>query len=146
MNRTYATVSLVFASLVVAVALSMVVSTADAADQDPPPVSAVSPLMRMKLDNSKMILEGLTTEDFDKIGKGARALKLLSMESGWNIIQTEEYAKQSVDFRRSCDLIAKAAEDKDIHRATLGYVSLTVRCVECHSYMRRYEAEQELPD
>lgn len=103
--------------------------------------SNLTPLMRMKLDRSKAILEGLTLEDFDKIAANARALKLLSTESGWNVIQTKEYASQSRDFQRAVDLVADAAGDRDIHRATMGYVALTVRCVECHSYMRKYQVE-----
>ncbi len=102
----------------------------------------LTPLMLMKLEKSKEILEGLTLEDFDKIKSNADMLKMLSLESGWNVIQTEEYGAQSTDFRRAAELIAKAADEKDIHRATLGYVALTVRCVECHSYMRRHRSEQ----
>lgn len=105
--------------------------------------SNLRPLMQMKLEKSKQIIEGLTLEDFEKIGRNARSLKLLSTESGWNVIQTEEYATQSRDFQRTCDLIAEAAAEKDISRATLGYVAMTVRCVECHAYMRKHRAERE---
>jgi hypothetical protein len=101
----------------------------------------LAPLMRMKLDKSKAILEGLAMEDFDKIATNARSLHLLSTESGWNVIQTAEYASQSRDFQRATDLIADAADNKDIHRAAMGYVALTVRCVECHSYMRKHQIE-----
>lgn len=107
--------------------------------------SALHPLMQMKLDKSKEILEGLTLEDFDKIGKNARSLRLLSTESGWNVIQTEEYATQSRDFQRTCDMIVEAVEEKDISRATLGYVAMTVRCVECHAYMRKHKSETPKP-
>jgi hypothetical protein len=116
------------------------------AKSDPPvkaPPEKISPLMRMKLEKSKDILEGLTIEDFDKIAKNARSLKLLSMESGWNVIQTEEYATQSRDFRRTCNLIAEAAGEKDISRAALGYVAMTVRCVECHAYMRKHQKQSQ---
>lgn len=101
----------------------------------------VRPLMQMKLDRTKAILEGLTLENYDLIASNARSLKLLSMESGWNVIQTKEYANQSRDFRRTAELIAEAAEEKNVTRATLGYVTLTVRCVECHSYMRKARSE-----
>ncbi len=116
------------------------------AKSDPPEKSDsegsnLHPLMQMKLDKSKEILEGLTLEDFDKIGRNARSLRLLSTESGWNVVQTEEYATQSRDFQRTCDLISEAAKEKDISRATLGYVAMTVRCVECHAYMRKHKAE-----
>lgn len=108
---------------------------------DASPPTKLTPLMQMKLDKSKAILEGLTMEDFDKIRSNARSLRLLSTESGWNIIQSEEYAAQSRDFQRATDIIVAAAEEKDIHRAAMGYVALTVRCVECHSYMRKHRVD-----
>lgn len=107
------------------------------------PGSNVHPLMQMKLEKAKQILEGLTLEDLDKVARNARSLRLLSTETGWNVIQTEEYATQSRDFQRTCDLIAEAASEKDISRATLGYVAMTVRCVECHAYMRKHKAQNE---
>ena len=103
--------------------------------------SSHSSKLLKKLEKSKKILEGLALEDYDMIAKNARSLRLLSREAGWKVIQTEEYATQSRDFRRTCDLIAKAAEDKEIGRAALGYVALTVRCVECHAYMRKHKAD-----
>lgn len=110
-------------------------------DPATPSPTRLTPLMRMKLDKSKAILEGLTLEDFDKIASNARSLRLLSTESGWGVIQTKEYRAQSRDFQRAADLIAEAAGEKDIHRAAMGYVALTVRCVECHSYMRKHRVE-----
>jgi hypothetical protein len=131
-------------TLVVIAALAMCLHSHQASSDPPeqsPTQQKITPLMQLKLDKSKQILEGLALEDFDKIGKNARSLKLLSMESGWKVIQTEEYAKQSRDFRRTCDLIAEAAADKDTGRAALGYVAMTVRCVECHAYMRKHRTD-----
>jgi predicted transcriptional regulator len=48
---------------------------------------------------------------------------------------------RSRDFRRAADLIAEAASKMDINRATLGYISMTVRCIECHSYIRKHWIE-----
>jgi hypothetical protein len=134
-------------SLLLLLAAWIVITIGGPAKSDPPTASDTTgsdlhPLMQMKLEKSKLILEGLTLEEFEKIGKNARSLRLLSTESGWNVIQTEEYATQSRDFQRTCDLIAEAAAEKDISRATLGYVAMTVRCVECHAYMRKYDREK----
>lgn len=117
-------------------ALLLATTVTAQAPQNPP--TQLTPLMRMKLERAKAILEGLTLEDFDKIASNARALRLLSHESGWNVIQTEEYEAQSIDFRRSIDVMEKGAKDKDISRAALGYVAATVRCVECHRYIRTH--------
>ncbi|MCG8650091.1 MAG: hypothetical protein MI861_09670 [Pirellulales bacterium] len=128
--------------MILTAGLAAVLACQTALAQQPPVVTPkVKPLMQMKLDRAKAILEGLTLEDYDKIARSARSLKLLSMESGWNVYQTEQYAAQSRDFRQSADLIAEAAEDKEVNRAALGYVALTVRCVECHNYMRKNKAE-----
>lgn len=125
-------------TLVVAVlSLTLHADPPSVKDSENPPTK-LTPLMRMKLDKSKAILEGLALEDYGKIASNARSLRLLSTESGWNVIQTPEYAAQSRDFQRAADLIADAAEKKDIHRAAMGYVAMTVRCVECHTYMREH--------
>jgi len=108
----------------------------DAADDATKQFSA---FMRMKLEKSKQILEGLSLENYELVERSAKQLKLYSMESGWNAIQTNEYTMQSRDFRRACDVIVAAASEQDINRAALGYVALTVRCVECHSYMRHHQ-------
>lgn len=98
------------------------------------------PFMQQKLDYSKEILEGLATEDFDQINKNAQALGLLSLESNWQTLNTMEYLEQSSDFRRSVKIITDAAKERNIDRAALGYVRLTVQCVECHSYLRKNAA------
>ena len=120
-------------------------NVSDAQDRDEvrpgPATSQFSALMRMKLEKAKGMLEGLSLEDPDLVAKNAKEMKLLSLESGWNAIQTKEYAEQSRDFRRACDSIARAAEEKDINAATLGYLSLTIRCVECHTYIRNQGKE-----
>ncbi len=97
----------------------------------------LKPFMQRKLDHAKDVLEGLATEDFEKIAKNAQSLSLLSLEADWNVITTEEYLEQSSDFRRAVNVITEAAREKDVNRAALGYVNLTVRCVECHSYLRK---------
>lgn len=100
-------------------------------------IEPLKPFMQRKLDHSKFILEGLATEDFDQIRKNAQALSLLSLESNWNVLNTQEYLQQSSDFRRSVRVITDAAKEENLDRAALGFVDLTVRCVECHNYLRR---------
>lgn len=101
------------------------------------PPEKLKTFMQRKLDHAKGVLEGLATEDYEKIAKDAQALSLLSLESDWNVITTVEYLEQSSDFRRAVNVITEAAREKDVNRAALGYVNLTVRCVECHSYLRK---------
>lgn len=96
--------------------------------------------MHRKLEYSKTLLEGLATEDYEKISRNAQSLNLLSLESTWNVLVTEEYLKQSDAFRRALESIRDGAKEKNIDRAALGYVDMTIRCVECHKYVRRNKA------
>lgn len=106
----------------------------------------IDALMHRKLENAQAILEGLALEDLESVAKNARSLKLLSMESGWNVIQTEEYATHSQQFRQAADTIQAAATAKNLQRASDGYAQLTVRCIECHSYMRAHRSRTISPD
>lgn len=96
----------------------------------------ISDFMQLKLEYSKEILAGLALEDHERVAKNAQALSLLSMESNWKVLNTEAYLEQSKDFRSTAKVIQEAAREKNIERATLGYVAMTVRCVECHGYLR----------
>jgi hypothetical protein len=101
--------------------------------------------MQQKLDHSKTILEGLALEDFEKIAKSSQALGLLSLESGWSGLTTEAYLQHSKDFRRTLSNITKAAHEKSLDKAALGYVDLTIRCVECHKYLREVRTDSQAP-
>ena len=148
MQRSIA-LTILLASIVSLGSLSCPAQDAAQADKKAVATKQISSLMQMKLDKSKAILEGLAMEDYKAIASNSRALRLLSLESGWNVIQTPEYTKQSGEFKRATDLITEAAEKKDLGRATLGYVALTVRCVECHIYLREHQsgkgAKKKLP-
>jgi hypothetical protein len=97
----------------------------------------LKPIMQLKLEYSQAILAALAIEDYDKLAQNAQKLSLLSLESNWNVLTTEEYIQQSAAFRRACGVIKEAAHEKNVDRAALGFMDLTVRCVECHKYMRK---------
>ena len=98
--------------------------------------NAVKDFMRAKLAHSQKVLEGLTTEDFDMIAKNAKAMALLSQATNWQVLQTSEYLQQSREFQRAADALAEAAQKKNLDGAALAYVGLTLKCVNCHKYVR----------
>ncbi|REJ64832.1 MAG: hypothetical protein DWQ31_20320 [Planctomycetota bacterium] len=97
--------------------------------------------MEAKLVDSQAILESLTREDFRAMAKHAQSLSLLTLEEGWQVLQTEEYLQQSRGFRRSADTLRKAAEDENLQAATLAFVELTIKCIDCHRYIRGNQRE-----
>jgi hypothetical protein len=97
---------------------------------------AVGPFMRAKLAHSQDVLEGLALEDYEMIARGAQELSLASQASSWQVLQTEDYARQSAEFRRSCDTLRKAAKDRNLDGAALAWMDVTMKCVQCHRYVR----------
>jgi hypothetical protein len=95
--------------------------------------------MRQKLEYSKLVLEGLTLEDFDAITRGAHALKRLSLASEWEvptIPNLPDYMAHTNEFQRLTDELSEKAKTKNIDGATIAYLGLTVNCVKCHKYVR----------
>jgi hypothetical protein len=93
--------------------------------------------MRAKLSHSQKIIEGLTTEDYDMIAKNSQDLSLLSQAATWQVFETPEYLQHSTEFHRAADALTKAATDKNLDGAALAYMEVTLKCVNCHKYVRR---------
>jgi cytochrome c556 len=96
----------------------------------------VAAFMRMKLEHSQKVLEGIAVEDFALIERDSQRLSLLSQAANWQVLQTPDYLQHSLDFRRSADALTKAARDKNLDGAALAYVQMTMNCVNCHKYVR----------
>lgn len=101
-----------------------------------PAPDAVADFMRLKLAHAQNILEGLATEDFVTIRKNAQELSLLSNASNWQVLQTPEYLQHSIEFRGIANSLTSAAEARNLDRAALAYVDMTMTCVNCHRHVR----------
>ncbi|MFM8413258.1 MAG: hypothetical protein ACKOCX_00880 [Planctomycetota bacterium] len=119
---------------VAAVVAALVGTAADA-----PPADRVAAFMRAKLSHAEHVLEGLAVENYDLIERAAQELSLASLDSNWQVLQTEDYVRQSAEFRRSCDALKKAAQEKNLDGAALAWVDVTLKCVQCHKYVRDAE-------
>ncbi|MBM4021023.1 MAG: hypothetical protein FJ284_02050 [Planctomycetes bacterium] len=89
--------------------------------------------MRAKLDHE---LEGLAVADYEMIARSAQELSLASLDSNWQVPQTEDYVGQSAEFCRSCDALQKVAREKNLDGAALAWADVTLKCVQCHKYVR----------
>jgi hypothetical protein len=96
--------------------------------------------MRIKLEYSKKVLEGLTLEDYPAISKNAKALKRLSEAAEWEvptIPSASDYMIFTTEFQRLTEEMDRKAKEKNIDGATLAYLRLTMNCVTCHKYVRQ---------
>ena len=106
------------------------------------PEARISKFMRAKLANAQDVLEGLTVEDYDQIAAGARRMVVMSKGADWSVIEGPIYAQYSDEFRRSCQQLIKAAEQKNIDAAGLAYVNLTLNCISCHQFVHSTQVAQ----
>ena len=93
-------------------------------------------LMAEKLKQSQTLLEGLATNDFDKIRDSAQELIRISQAAEWEAHKTPMYVVHTNNFRRSAETIIQKAKDKNLDGATLAFVDLTITCVRCHQHCR----------
>lgn len=100
------------------------------------PKGSLQDFMRVKLLHSQNVVEGLVLGDFDKIAKNAQELSLLSQAASWQVLQTPQYLEHSRKFRNASDALKEAAKKKNLDKATEAYNLVTLRCVECHKYVR----------
>jgi hypothetical protein len=125
--------------LLAALVLAAFVFTLGGQGDEPKPEKdkeKVSDLMHQKLKAWQNILEGITTNDFRKIGDNAEDLIALSKEAERKVLNTTSYELHSNDFRRTAETLVKDARDKNLDAAALTYVELTLNCVKCHKYVR----------
>lgn len=124
------------AGLVAAAGLALIAGDSLAQTAAPPETDKVAVFMRAKLAHADRVLEGLAVEDYELIERAAQELSLASLDSNWQVLQTEDYVRQSAEFRRSCDALKKAAQEKNLDGATIAWVEVTLKCVQCHKYVR----------
>jgi hypothetical protein len=105
----------------------------------------VAPFMRIKLTHADKLLGALAVEDFETLAREAQQISLLTQDEGWQVLQTPSYLRHSLEFRDAVDRLAKAGREKNLDSASLAYVEMTMRCVNCHKHVRDVKMA-ELPD
>ena len=126
-------------------ALTVMVSFA-ATTRAAEPEKPLAVFMQAKLGHSQKLLEALVKEDFDGMAQQAQKISLLTLAEEWNVLHTEEYQQQSREFRRTADALKNAAQKKNLDGAALAYVDMTMKCVNCHKYLKQARmARTDLP-
>lgn len=106
------------------------------APKTPAKTPALQKFMRIKLSLTQGILEGLVTEDFDRINRNSNALLLLTAAEEWNQKGTPLYKQHSEEFRTAIKDLRAMAQKKNLDGAAFAYLHATTSCIECHSYVR----------
>lgn len=118
--------------VILGAAVAVALTAASSKSQEPD----IEQLMQRKLDHAHAILEALIIEDFETLEDSAVALQKLSEEAGWFVLQTPEYTQRSTGFRQAVMQIEASAKERNLEGAALGYVDMTLKCVQCHELLR----------
>ena len=102
------------------------------ASQEP----SLETIMQRKLDHAHALLEALIVEDFSTLEDSASALLRLSDQAGWFVLNTSEYTQRSTAFRMAVTEIETSAKERNLEGASLGYVEMTLKCIQCHQFLR----------
>lgn len=131
MNRSL----LAFAFAALALAATSLVAYEEKPKPKPRPLTTAE-LMKKKLELSQQLLASLTLNKLSEAGKQADALLKLPDDPAWKVKKTGLYTAFSEEFTRSLKGISSAAKDKNLEKAKLHYLGLTMTCFNCHSYVR----------
>ena len=101
-----------------------------------PDRKVVKELMGKKLVHSQKLLSALVMNKLNEAGNEAEALIKVRKEAAWMIVKTKEYEMWSTEFNQSAEKIIRAAKDKNLDAAKLGYLEMTMTCFNCHTYVR----------
>jgi hypothetical protein len=93
--------------------------------------------MRQKLDHSQALLAAVVTSNWGDLQRHSQALIALTEDPAWLVMKTPEYATQSEAFVRAARDLVDAANRRDLNEAPVAYMSMTLRCVQCHRYVAR---------
>jgi hypothetical protein len=92
--------------------------------------------MKQKLAASQNILAGLTKGDYEAVEKNAQSMLVVGYLEKWVRAETPGYRKMMKDFEYANKALTLAAREKNLDGATLGYIQLTISCVQCHKLVR----------
>jgi hypothetical protein len=100
------------------------------------PKSPLAKFMHKKLEASNLILEGLVTENFGNISKGAKQLEEMSSVEQWRVSNDALYRQMSGEFRRIAQQLQKDSKQATVDAAALTWIKATMTCIECHKYTK----------
>lgn len=93
--------------------------------------------MRIKMQSSQYILEGLTVKNFNLVNRGVKQIKEMTQSEKWVTIDDKFYQELVKDFETATERLEEAAKSENIDATALRYYQLTTNCIDCHKHIRK---------
>lgn len=106
------------------------------ADKEDGPEHILQRFMRQKLQASNLILEGLCTEDLEKVGSGTDVLLKMSSAEQWRVSNDIMYRRYSREFLAAVEELQQEARDQNMDGTSMAWVNVTMKCLKCHEWVR----------
>lgn len=123
-------------SVVVGITIPCSATSQDRVEKKTTPAIEQAAFMRRKLEASNQILEGLVTEDSELLIKGAKILIEMSAAEKWQVKHDVMYKQYSTGFQQAAKKLVESAEKDNFDAATLKWIDTTMKCIECHKFVR----------
>lgn len=103
----------------------------------PAPLTSNQMLMRDKLVQMNLILEGITLNKFRQVEESAETLRIIIQATSWHIDNpTPQYERFNANFQEQTMDLGRHAKAKNIEAATLDLVRINITCTHCHQHVR----------
>ena len=103
------------------------------------PDADMASTMHSKLVHSQDVLQGLVTQDFEQLERGAENLRATSLMSPGlshnDALDNELYEHFRLEFLRLSTKLGELARDENLEGAAFTYNNLTANCLACHQYL-----------
>ncbi|HMP79940.1 MAG TPA: hypothetical protein PKD54_10850 [Pirellulaceae bacterium] len=108
-------------------------------DQDDDELAKRRDLMRTKLMYSQNIVEGLAVKNFNLVRDGATEIDAVMRAIVVGPGDNPEYKRMSAELRMATDNLVRAADSGNLEATALRYFELTLRCIDCHEFLRKFD-------
>jgi hypothetical protein len=130
------TVSKHWGWIALVMAMICVTASSDEPARKKPAELYVSGWMKLKLEYSQNILEGVAKADYDSIVRNGEGMQALTTIEAFMRGKMPGYAFQIEQFRDATEeLIAQAKKD-NLEGSALAFTKITLSCVSCHKKLR----------
>lgn len=95
-------------------------------------------VMQEKAENAQGLLKPIVLGDFAGIERSVNRLARLTFTevASWQGQPNSEYQQQAIAFLQAIEALGRAAESRDVKRASTAYGNLVSSCVTCHQLVK----------
>ncbi len=95
-----------------------------------------SALMLAKLASTQRIAEGLVSQDFQLVRRGAEEIERVCDASLWESNADPIYGQHRTELRRHASKLVRMAAEQNLDGSAFAYMNCMSSCINCHQHCR----------